>query len=397
MKYIIKKSAALFLAASVALSGIPASASSAANTTALASESSTAATSANTTIFISASTVTARRLSAESSAAQTASILTGQTHIVTSSDGLDVYSGPSVSYDRLLTLGCGDQLTVTNTTYSSGWTKISCGGHSDGWVSTEDLAASSTVITAPKEYSYSGKQAKILASALTVYATASSSYINTLTGKSNLAGSLYNGQVVDAIGYTTNGFTKVQYDVNGTIITGYVNSTWVKISAKPSNTPKETFTKIYGYSAQIKTEYEAVSIYASPRMDASILATLKSGQVVTILSQSANWYRITLNVNDEMLTGYIYRSFATRKNALSNLYLSKTSKTLKVRQKYQLALRGTTGMNVKVSWKSSKKKVASVNSRGYIVAKKAGTTKITCTVKVGNRTKKLTCKIRVKK
>lgn len=368
MKHIIKKSAALFLAASVALSGIPVSAE-------LSSSPS------SRTFFTNTS----------------APILTGQTRMITSPDGLNVYSGPAFSYDRLLTLGCGDQLTVTSTTYAAGWNKISCGGHSDGWVNTEDLAAVSTTITPPKEYAYSGKQAKILASALTVYTTASSSYINTLTGKSNLAGSLSKGQVVDAIGYTTNGFTKVQYDVNGTVITGYVYSAWVKISARPSSMPKETFTKIYGYSAQIKTEYESVHIYASPRMDSSILASLKSGQVVTVLSQSANWYRVTLNVDDEMLTGYIYRSFATRKNALSNLYLSKTTKTLKVRQKYQLALRGTTGMNVKISWKSSKKKVASVNSRGYIVAKKAGTAKITCTAKIGNRTKKLTCKIKVKK
>lgn len=326
---------------------------------------------------------------------QTRTFQVGETLMITVPGGVDVYAGPGITYDRLLTLGYGNQLIVTDTTYAAGWMKISCGGHSDGWVSTDKMAVSSETITSPHEYLYTGKQAKILAGVLNVYATPFASH-TTSTGTGNLSGALYKGQVVDALGYTSNGWTKVKYNLNGTVITGYVSSAWVKISAKPANTPTETFKKIYGYSAQVNTEYEAVSVYASPRMDSSILTTLYSGQVVTILAQSQNWYKVTMNADDEMITGYVHSSFVTRKNALSNLYLNKTEKTLKIRGKYQLALRGTTGMNVKVTWKSSKNKVASVSKRGYVTAKKAGTAKITCTAKVGNRTKKLTCRIIVK-
>ncbi len=313
----------------------------------------------------------------------------GQTLIITVPGGIDVYSGPGITYDRILTLGYGNQLTVTDTTYASGWMKISCGGYSDGWVSVDEISVSADIITASPEYLYSDKQANVLSNVLNVYATPFFS--------NNLVGFLYKGQVVDAVGYTASGWTRVQYDRNGQLITGYVSSSWVKISDKPALTKTETFKKIYGYSAQIKTEYTAASVYASPRTDSSILTTLYSGQVVTILSQSTNWYRVTLNVDDEMITGYLHRSFATRLNALTNLRLNKTSKTLKVRGKYQLLLRGTTGMNVRVSWKSSKKSVASVTNRGYVTAKKAGTAKITCTVKVGTRSKKLTCTIKVSK
>lgn len=368
MKKLLAKAASFLLAASVFLSGVPAYASG------------------NTSAAVFSRT-----------AYSNAAISSGETRMIITSAGIPVYTGPAVSYEHLLTLGYGDQLTVTAVTYDSGWTKISCGGYSEGWVSTDLLASSTTLITAPQEFAYSGKQAQVLTNALTVYTAPSASYSNILAGTGPFAGSLYRGQVVDALGYTTNGFTKIQYNLNGTILTGYVRSIWLKVTTKPANTPKETFKKIYGYSAQIKTEYEAVTIYASPYTDSAMLASLYSGQVVTILSESKNWYRITLNVNDEMLTGYIHRSFADRINALSNLSLNKTGKNLKRRQKYQLTLRGTTGMNVKVSWKSSKKSVATVSKRGYVTARKKGTAKITCTVKVGTRTRKLTCKIQVKK
>ena len=69
--------------------------------------------------------------------------------------------------------------------------------------------------------------------------------------------------------------------------------------------------------------------------------------------------------------------------------LSKKSITIKVGQKKTIKVKGTTK---KVTWSSSDKKIATVNSKGKITAKSEGTCNITA--KVGS--KKLTCKVTVK-
>ena len=77
----------------------------------------------------------------------------------------------------------------------------------------------------------------------------------------------------------------------------------------------------------------------------------------------------------------------TQKDKIS---LNKTKKTLYVGEKYTLKIKGT---NKKAKWwKSSNTKVATVNSKGKVTAKKKGTTKIT--VKVAG--KKYKCTIKVK-
>ena len=69
--------------------------------------------------------------------------------------------------------------------------------------------------------------------------------------------------------------------------------------------------------------------------------------------------------------------------------LNKTKITLNVKKSYQLKL---TNNRRKVKWSSSKKSVATVNSKGKVTAKKKGTARITA--KVGS--KKYTCKVTVK-
>ena len=73
----------------------------------------------------------------------------------------------------------------------------------------------------------------------------------------------------------------------------------------------------------------------------------------------------------------------------ATIKLNKTKITLKKGQKYRLKITGT---KRKVTWKSSKKSVVSVNKKGVVTAKKAGTAKITG--KVGK--KKFQCKVTVK-
>lgn len=81
--------------------------------------------------------------------------------------------------------------------------------------------------------------------------------------------------------------------------------------------------------------------------------------------------------------------YSASSNSSAKIKLSKTSATLVVGKTLQLKLKGT---SKKAVWTSSKKSVASVNSKGKITAKKAGTA--TITAKVGS--KKYKCKITVK-
>jgi hypothetical protein len=68
--------------------------------------------------------------------------------------------------------------------------------------------------------------------------------------------------------------------------------------------------------------------------------------------------------------------------------LNKTKVTIHVGESYKLKVKGT---KKKVTWKSSKKSVVTVNKKGVVTGKKAG--KSTITAKVGK--KKLKCKITV--
>ena len=73
----------------------------------------------------------------------------------------------------------------------------------------------------------------------------------------------------------------------------------------------------------------------------------------------------------------------------ATIKLNRTKKTLKVGETCQLKVSGT---KKTVKWKSSKKSVASVSSKGRVKAKRAGKTNITATVSG----KTLKCKITVK-
>lgn len=59
-------------------------------------------------------------------------------------------------------------------------------------------------------------------------------------------------------------------------------------------------------------------------------------------------------------------------------------------------LTATVPKNSTITWKSSNANIASVSKKGVVTAKKKGTVTITCTVKNGSVTKKLTCKVTVK-
>lgn len=84
------------------------------------------------------------------------------------------------------------------------------------------------------------------------------------------------------------------------------------------------------------------------------------------------------------------------KAAKTELYVV-SSVTLKKGEKFQLDVYSTKKISAnKITYKSSKKSVATVSKKGVVTAKKKGTATITTTVKIGNNTYQAKTKIRVK-
>ena len=81
----------------------------------------------------------------------------------------------------------------------------------------------------------------------------------------------------------------------------------------------------------------------------------------------------------------------------AKLYLNTTKKTMYLGQKYNLDIKKIVPATAakSVTWSSSARKYASVNSQGVVTAKRSGTIYITATCKQ-NKKVKATCKVKVK-
>lgn len=87
---------------------------------------------------------------------------------------------------------------------------------------------------------------------------------------------------------------------------------------------------------------------------------------------------------------------AAGKKAKLSIKLNSKKLSLKIGSRYTLKAK-VKPAKAKVTWKSSKKKVAVVSSKGKITPKKAGKTTITATVRYKKMTKKASCKVTVTK
>lgn len=99
--------------------------------------------------------------------------------------------------------------------------------------------------------------------------------------------------------------------------------------------------------------------------------------------------------NTKLLTGVLSLSLlavlaAPANSEAASLSLNRKKLTLRPGKSYTLKIRGRKSKNVR--WKSSNKKIATVNRQGKVTAKKAGKAKVTVMIK----NKKLVCRVTVK-
>lgn len=151
--------------------------------------------------------------------------------------------------------------------------------------------------------------------------------------------------------------------------------TTVEAATVKLNKSKVTMIKGQKYSLKLKGTKKKVTWKSSNIKVATVSSTGK------VTAKSKGKATITAKANKKT-----YKCKVT----VETPKLSKKSATLKVGKTLQLKLNGTTQ---KVKWKSNKTSIASVNSKGKIVAKKAGKCIITATVSGKN----YKCNITVKK
>lgn len=327
---------------------------------------------------------------ASASAANYTNFNVGDTLIVKVSGGINMRKQPVTTSAVLLCVPYGKYVSVLNigTGSSAGWIRVSYGS-TTGWVYAKNDGWFEAL--APTVYKYPSNTYEATVIATTGLLVHSTPYLI----NNNVIDTLPYKTVVDMIGYTKNGLTQISYKKNSKTYNGYVATKYLSYSKK---TVKETFKKIYGYSAKVSDDIAALNVRSAANTTSSILTTLDPEQLALIVSESANFYKVKVTVNGKTKKGYVSKAYTSKVDSLKkNVSLNKTKKTLTVGKKYTLKVKNTANLNLTTTWKTNKKSVATVNSKGRVTAKKAGTATITCTVKTGTRTRKIKCKITVKK
>lgn len=216
--------------------------------------------------------------------------------------------------------------------------------------------------------------------------------------------SFANGDAVSSWKIANTELVKVSGKSNGTCVltagkTG--GTTTLTIKLKSGLTKKVSITVKSNVRTNVKTQKIT---------GVSSKITLVKGQYITIkpkLYPSTSTDKITYKSNNSVVTvnsnGKIYaRKRGTAivtvkagsksvksKITVEDPKISKTSLSLNVGKKYTLKVTGT---KQKITWSSSNKSVATINSNGIVTAHRAGSAKITA--KIGS--KKFICNVKVK-
>lgn len=164
---------------------------------------------------------------------------------------------------------------------------------------------------------------------------------------------------------------------------------------------KVTFKKKYAFKASV-TDAEGRDITGSSNVTWSSsnkkVATVSPSGKVTV-KKKAGIVTITAST-DNGKTARIKLKAGKGIVKASKVKITAESKTMNLKTRKTQTLKAVvspaSAANRKVTWKSSNKKIATVNSKGKVTAKKAGTVKITATAKDGSK-KKAVIKIKIRK
>ena len=194
----------------------------------------------------------------------------------------------------ITTLSKGTTVAVLNN--SSSWYKVSVNGK-EGYVSGEYLTG--TTATA------------VALGTGTVKCSSSVNFRSAPNTSSTSYGELKNGTKVNVVGVSS-GWYKVTY--NGK--TGYIHPDYITLASSSAGTaiaPSNTVTSTTGTAGTVKCS-SSVNLRSAANTSSSILAELKNGTAVTVVSTANGWCKVTCSGK----TGYIKQDYVSTTGSASN-------------------------------------------------------------------------------
>lgn len=194
----------------------------------------------------------------------------------------------------ITTLSKGTTVAVLNN--SSSWYKVSVNGK-EGYVSGEYLTGTTAT--------------DVALGTGTVKCSSSVNFRSAPNTSSTSYGELKNGTKVNVVGVSS-GWYKVTY--NGK--TGYIHPDYITLASSSAGTaiaPSNTVTSTTGTAGTVKCS-SSVNLRSEANTSSSILAELKNGTAVTVVSTANGWCK----VNCSGKTGYIKQDYVSTTGSASN-------------------------------------------------------------------------------
>lgn len=194
----------------------------------------------------------------------------------------------------ITTLSKGTTVAVLNN--SSSWYKVSVNGK-EGYVSGEYLTGTTAT--------------DVALGTGTVKCSSSVNFRSAPNTSSTSYGELKNGTKVNVVGVSS-GWYKVTY--NGK--TGYIHPDYITLASSSAGTaiaPSNTVTSTTGTAGTVKCS-SSVNLRSEANTSSSILAELKNGTAVTVVSTANGWCK----VNCSGKTGYIKQDYVSTTGLASN-------------------------------------------------------------------------------
>lgn len=194
----------------------------------------------------------------------------------------------------ITTLSKGTTVAVLNN--SSSWYKVSVNGK-EGYVSGEYLTGTTAT--------------NVALGTGTVKCSSSVNFRSAPNTSSISYGELKNGTKVNVVGVSS-GWYKVTY--NGK--TGYIHPDYITLASSSAGTaiaPSNTVTSTTGTAGTVKCS-SSVNLRSEANTSSSILAELKNGTAVTVVSTANGWCK----VNCSGKTGYIKQDYVSTTGSASN-------------------------------------------------------------------------------
>ena len=194
----------------------------------------------------------------------------------------------------ITTLSKGTTVAVLNN--SSSWYKVSVNGK-EGYVSGEYLTGTTAT--------------DVALGTGTVKCSSSVNFRSAPNTSSTSYGELKNGTKVNVVGVSS-GWYKVTY--NGK--TGYIHPDYITLASSSAGTaiaPSNTVTSTTGNAGTVKCS-SSVNLRSEANTSSSILAELKNGTKITVVSTANGWCKVTYSGK----TGYIKQDYVSTTGSASN-------------------------------------------------------------------------------